>query len=109
MDVMEPELCTKYCSSVGKLMHMMQYSWPEIYNCIRDCARHMSAPGEKHMATMIRIMKYLVQCPKRGLVLEPKQKWDGKKDFQFVISGQSDSDYAICLDTHRSISGTREF
>jgi len=32
---------TKYHSGIGKLMHMMQYSRPEIYNSVRDLARHM--------------------------------------------------------------------
>ena len=37
---------TKYRSGVGKLMHMMQYSRPEIYNAVGDCSRHMKEPTQ---------------------------------------------------------------
>ena len=98
---------TKFRSAVGKIMHMMQYSRPEIYNATRDCARHMTQASEKHMKAALRIMKYCVSRPNRGLVLAPTDRWNGSDDFEFVVSGRSDSDYAKCLDTRRSVSGHR--
>lgn len=100
---------TKYRSGVGKLMHMMQYSRPEIYNAVRDCSRHMKEPTQVHFDAMIRIMKYCVDTPERGLTIEPNGKWDGSRQYQFVISGKSDSDYAKCPTTRKSISGFRVF
>jgi hypothetical protein len=52
-------------------------------------------------------MKYCVSRSERGLVLEPIGKWDGSCEFEFTIDGRSDSDYAKCLDTRRSVSGHR--
>ena len=52
---------TKYQSGVGKLMHMMQYSRPEIYNLARDLARDMESPTQVHFNAMSRVMKYCVK------------------------------------------------
>ena len=100
---------TKYRSGVGKLMHMMQYSRPEIYNAVRDLARHMTKPTRMHFEAMLRVMKYCFDTPNRGLTLKPEGTWDGSKDYAFVISGKSDSDYAKCPTTRRSITGFRVY
>ncbi len=63
---------TKYRSGVGKLMHMMQYSRPEIYNAVRDLSRHMTHPTQVHFDAMLRVMKYCVDTPDRGLTLKPE-------------------------------------
>ena len=69
---------TKYRSGVGKLMHMMQYSRPEIYNSVRDLARHMKGPTQVHFDAMLRVMKYCVDTPERGLTLKPDGNWKCK-------------------------------
>lgn len=94
---------TKYRSGVGKLMHMMQYSRPEIYNAVRDLARHMKSPTQVHYNAMLRVMKYCVETPNRGLTLEPEGEWDGSNKYLFTVSGRSDSDYAKCQVTRKSI------
>ena len=38
---MTDEQQSKYRSGVGKLLHMMRWSIPPIYNATRDCSRHM--------------------------------------------------------------------
>ena len=106
-DALNAEEQTKYRSGVGKLMHAMQYSRPETYQGVRDLARHMSQASEKHVMAMLRVMKYCVDRPNRGLILRPDTKWDGSRDFQFTISGMSDSDYAKCPNTRRSVTGSR--
>ena len=90
-------------------MHMMQYSRPEIYNSVRDLARHMTMAGEEHFAAMVRVMKYCVDTADRGLVLKPEGEWDGTPDsIEFVISGRSDSDYAKEASCNcKSVSGHR--
>jgi hypothetical protein len=42
----------------------------------------------------LRLVKYVSDTKERGLVLNPTRSWDGTKDHEFIISGQSDSDYA---------------
>ena len=65
-EVLEGTESTKYRSGVRKLMHMMQYSRPEIYNTVRDLARHMKSPMQVHYNAMLRVMKYCVETPNRG-------------------------------------------
>ncbi len=86
---------------------MMQYSQPEVYNCVRDQARHIGCARKKHNKAMLRCMKYCVGKPNRGLVLQPDVLWDGNPKTPFIVSGRSDSDYAKEPITHRSESGGR--
>ena len=101
------KLHSYFRSGVGKLLHHTRYTRPEISNAVRDAARHMQAPNDSHIKAMHRIMQYCRDTPDRGLVLRPDAKWDGSKDFKFRISGRSDSDYAGCPETRRSVTGTR--
>ncbi len=71
---------TQYRSGVGKVMHVMQYSWPDTYNAVCDLARHMTRATQVHYDTMLRMMKYVYDTSERGLVLNPTPKWDGSKN-----------------------------
>ena len=86
---------THNCSGVGKGMHIMQYSWPDTYNAVCNLARHMTVATQVHFDAMLRMMKYVNDISDRGLVLNPMQKWNGNKEHEFVINGQSDSDYVM--------------
>ncbi len=48
---------TLYRSGMGKAMHMMQYSQPNICQTVRDLARHMGAATKVHWDAMFRMMK----------------------------------------------------
>ena len=48
--------------------------------------------GIIHKKAMETAMRYVVGTPERGLLLKPIGEWDGRKDYEFVISGCSDSD-----------------
>ena len=101
---------THYRAGVGKLLHMTRWSRPETQNAVRELSRHDSAPNEAHMKAMKRCMRYCVGTPKRGWFLKPNRQWNGKdKSFKFRISGESDSDYAKCPVTRRSVSGYSTF
>ena len=100
------EMQSKYRSAVGKALHMMRWSRPEIWNAVRETSRRMSKANPAHMKAALRLMKYCVDTPNRGWVLKPSRKWDGKdKNFKFRIRGKSDSNYATCKETRRSITG----
>ena len=43
------------------------------------------------------------------MILAPNTIWNGDKDFEFIIHGRSDSDYAANTDDRRSVSGGRVF
>ena len=49
-------------------------------------------------------MKYCVDTPKRGWVFKPRRTWDGKSKLEFEVSDRSDSDYAKCPVTRKSVS-----
>jgi len=84
---------------------MMRWSRPEVYNAVRNLSRHMKASTAVHVKAMHRVMKYCVSTPNRGWKLKPNRTWDGKKGFLFRIRGKSDSDYATCPTTRKSVSG----
>ena len=86
-------------------MHMMQYSQPEVYNYVQDKARHMCCAGKKQMKAMLRCMKYCVDMPNHGLVLQPDVLWDGDPKTPFIVSGRSDSDYVKEPTTCSCVSG----
>jgi hypothetical protein len=103
---LSPAETTYFRKGVGKLLHMTRWSRPEVGNSVRDMARHMSKVAQEHVDAMHRCMANCVAFPERGWHLKPERKWDGKdKDFEFVLNGRSDSDYASCKATRRSVSG----
>ena len=99
----------KYRSGVGKLIHTTKWSRVEALNAIRELARHMGDSKAEHVQAMHRCMAYMLQTPERGLVLRPGMSWDGSRDFEFVLLGRSDANYAACPDTRRSVSGYSVF
>jgi hypothetical protein len=99
----------KYRSGVGKLLHMMKWTRPEILNAVRELSRFMMHAGHAHLREMYRAMKYCVGTPNRGFLLKPTMKWDGNPNFEFKIKGQSDSDFAKDPERHRSASGYSTF
>lgn len=101
---------TKFRSGLGKLLHMMRWSRPEIYNSVRDLSRHAQKCGVAHIKALYRVMRYRVDTKDIGWTLKPSQQWDGKdRDFLFKIRGRSDSDYAGCPTSRRSVTGFAVF
>ena len=98
-----------YRSGVGKLLHLMKWSRPDILNAVRELLRFMMAANPNHLKAMYRVMKYCVDTPERGWFLKPKGVWDGTKNFKFIISGESDSDFAKDPQKRRSVSGWATF
>ena len=93
-------------SGVGKMLHMMQWSRPEMWNAVRELSRRMSKCNKAHTKAMLRAMKYCQDTKDQGWVLKPTRRWNGKdKTFKFKIEGQSDSNFATCPETRKSITG----
>ena len=94
-----------YHKGVGKLMHLGKYSKPEILNAIRELSQFGSNPSEAHYKAMLRCFKYCVNTKDQGFTICPGRQWNGKdRDFQFCISGKSNSTFANCSETQRSVS-----
>ena len=110
IDSLNGEAMTNYRKGVGKLIHLMKWSRPEIFNSARDLTRFMSGGASlAHVKAMKTVMNYVINTPNRGLLLKPDKKWDGTKNFEFEILGRSDSDHGKCPDTRRSVSGYSVF
>ena len=97
---------SKYRTGTGKLLHMMRWSRPNIFNAVQEISRFGGKATEAHYKQMLRTMKYCVDTKHRGLTLDPIGTWDGKDlGFEFKIVGISDSDYAKDKTTRRSVNG----
>jgi hypothetical protein len=105
-DVLDERERTKYRSGVGKLQYLATWSKPDVLNAMREVSRHMQAPNKTHYYTMINVMKYCVSTPTRGRKLDPMEQWDSNKNFEFVISGMSDSDFNHVLTPERACQET---
>ena len=104
------QMHTYFRKGVGMILHMTRWSRPEIQNSVRELARFGSGLAEVHIKAMHWAMEYCKSMPNRGWTLKPKREWDGKdKTFKFCIHGLTDSDYAQCLITYRSVSGYAAF
>jgi hypothetical protein len=104
-DVLDDAGKTKYRSGVGKLRCLATWSRPDILNSVREVSRQLKAPNKVHYQAMMKIMQFCVATSKRGRKIEPNTRWNGSKDFEFVISGMSDSNFNQCPDTRKSVSG----
>jgi hypothetical protein len=85
---------TKFRSGVRKLLHLMKWSQPEVMNSVCELSHFMTGATAAHMKAMYHVMKYCLGTRDKGLTLKPNCKWDGDPNFEFVITGHSDSDYA---------------
>lgn len=98
-----------YRSGVGKLLHMMRWSRTDTLNSVRELSRFMQGAVLAHVKAMKRVMKYCVGTPNRGMFLKPSGEWDGSPDYEFKVTGRSDSDYAKDVERRRSVSGYSVF
>jgi hypothetical protein len=66
------EVQSTYRSGVGKVLHMMRWSRPEVLNAVRELSRHMTSVTLSHLKAMYRVMTYCVHTKNRGLDIEAK-------------------------------------
>ncbi len=57
------ETQSTYRSGVGKLMHMMRWTRPEIMNAVRELSRFAGRALQWHVVAMYRVMKYYQSTP----------------------------------------------
>ena len=92
-DTVDDKSHAKYRSGVGKMLHMMKWSRPELLNRVRELSRYVSYPAKKHVDAMYKVMKYCLGTKNRGLTFKPTRKWNGDPAFEFVIRGMSDANF----------------
>ena len=69
-----PEVQREYRGGIVKLLHLMRWSRPDIWNAVRECARRMNSSWETHRKAMLRIIKDCVDTSARGWILKPRRK-----------------------------------
>ena len=81
----------EYKGKVGRLLHMVAWSHPEIANAVRDISRFGHRCTEKHCKAVQQVIDYVWQTPERGWYLRPTRSWSGlDKNFLFRVTGKSD-------------------
>ena len=88
---------------------MMRWSRPDILNPTRELSCHMQVASMRHLQAMYRVMRYCLATPERGLLLNPDGVWNGDREYEFVVMGMSDANYATDPVTRKSISGYSVF
>ena len=86
-----------YATTVGSFMYAQVYTHPDTAYIIRMVGRYLSNPGMDHWKATKRVMQYL-QRTKDYMVIY-------RRSNRLEIVGYSDSDFARCLDSKRSILG----
>jgi hypothetical protein len=107
-DLIDNEMQFKFRSGVGKLLHLMKWTRFDILNSVRELSRFMTGATTAHVKAMHRVMNFCLATRNKGYTVKPNCKWNGDKDFKFVISGRSDSDHGKD-ESMKSVSGYSTF
>ncbi|XP_072074043.1 uncharacterized protein [Arachis hypogaea] len=87
---------SEYRRLLGRLLYLTN-TRPEISFVVGKLSEFLDCPTNKRFQAALRVLKYLKSAPAQGLLFKTKS------DLQ--LTGFSDSDWATCPDTRRSISG----
>lgn len=104
-EVLDKAMQKKFRSGVGKLRYLATWARPDILNSVREISRQQREPTKEHYEAMLKVMQHCVSTPEKGRKIEPNARWNGEKEFEFEISGMSDSNFNQCKDTRKSVSG----
>jgi len=88
---------TPYRSLVGSLMYFAVASRPDISYAVGRLSSFLDCYRPEHWEAAIRVLRYLKGTRSHALILGGRNA--------LTLSGFSDSDYANCIDTSRSIGG----
>lgn len=97
-EITDPAVITQYRSIVGMLMHIANYTRPDISFAISYLARFVNCPSTSKFARINDVVKYLNGTSSYGLYLGGPSKL-------CPIYAFCDSDFAACTDTRKSTTG----
>lgn len=87
---------TLYRSLVGKL-HFLTNTRPDLSYTVQSLSQFMQAPRTSHWKALMHTLNYVYTTCGQGIVL--------KGDSKLVLQAFSDSDWASCVDSRRSVTG----
>lgn len=90
----EDVLC--YRRLVGKLLYLTT-TRPDITFAVQQLSQFLSKPTTRHFKAAHRVLHYLKGSPGQGLFFS--------RSSSLFLQGYSDSDWAGCPDSRRSVSG----
>lgn len=87
---------SSYRTLVGRLIYLTN-TRPDISFAVQQLSQFMHRPTDLHLRAAHRVLRYLKSTPGQGILLSATS--------DFTLRGFSDSDWAGCLDTRRSVTG----
>jgi hypothetical protein len=98
MNELEPRTdAHEYQSMIGSLMYLVMGTRPDLAYAVSKLSQYSINPRVSHREAAIRTLRYAKST--RNLAMT----YEGYGDL--ILTGYSDSDYAKCLETRRSMSG----
>jgi hypothetical protein len=94
----DPDAITQYKSLLGALMHIANYTRPDIAFAVSYLARFANAVTTDKFARVSDVIKYLHGTADWGLYL-------GGETAHCPLYAYCDADWAACPDTRRSVTG----
>ncbi|KAL0291051.1 UNVERIFIED_CONTAM: Retrovirus-related Pol polyprotein from transposon RE2 [Sesamum calycinum] len=86
----------RYRHMVGRLLYF-SFSRPDISFTVQQLSQLIQYPRQPHWEATLHLVRYLKGTPMLGLFFEVGSS--------FKLSADSDSDWASCIDTRRSVTG----
>jgi hypothetical protein len=105
-DEVKTKLQSENRAIVGSLMHLYQWTHPDLVFAVTFLSLYLHKPGEMHLQAANHVQRYLKGTVEHGIRYTRDRERLKKRDQQLnVLYALSDSDFAGCKDTFSSTSG----
>ena len=92
----DPVAQSKYAQIIGSLLHLMNFTRPDIAYAVCRLSRYTHCPNNEHWEALIRLLRYLRGTINYGIL------YGG---FPAVLEGYSDANWILDSDKTKSTSG----